>query len=252
MKHFRLGAVAAVTSLLLSSPASADVKLSLQDGRVSIVAHDATVRQILAEWARVGQIKVVNLERIPGGPQTIELTNVPEAEALELLLRSLSGFIAAPRTTPAGATASQFDRIVVMPTVAAPRPAAATAAGPVFPQPVQPPQPADDDDEPRVPVTMPPGAPRGPIFNQFPQPQVARPGEAGNQPSAQPFNPAQPPVAQPMPQQPSTVPTAPFGGVAVPGMVAPAPQQPGQPTVQPGVVQPGQPQPRRPDGREGH
>ena len=58
----------------------------MQDGRVSIVAKDATVRQILTEWARVGQTKIVNVERIPGGPMTIELTNVPEAHALEILL----------------------------------------------------------------------------------------------------------------------------------------------------------------------
>jgi hypothetical protein len=41
--------------------------LSIHDGRVSIVAKDATVRQILTEWARVGRTKIVNVERIPGG-----------------------------------------------------------------------------------------------------------------------------------------------------------------------------------------
>jgi hypothetical protein len=257
MKVLCITAAAAFASLLLSSPASADVKLSLHDGRVTIVAHDATVRQILAEWARVGQINIVNLERIPGAPQTIELTNVPEAEALDLLLRSISGFIAAPRQTPASATASQFDRIVVMPTMAAPKPPASAATAPVpsmFPQPMQPPQPTDDDvddERPAPPVAVPPGTPRPPIFNQLPQPQVvpaqvpqAYPQQPG---AAQPFNPAQVPFAQPQQpqQQPTATPSAPFGGVAVPGMVAPAPQQqPGQPTPT---------QPRRPGGDiEGH
>ena len=73
----------------------------MQDGRVSIVAKDATVRQILAEWARVGQTNIVNVDRVPGGPLTLELTNVPEAQALEVLLRSLSGYITAPRTAGA-------------------------------------------------------------------------------------------------------------------------------------------------------
>ena len=50
------------------------------------MAKDATVRQILAEWARVGQTKIVNVERIPGGPLTLELNNVPEAQALDILL----------------------------------------------------------------------------------------------------------------------------------------------------------------------
>ena len=107
---------AIVMALLTASVSSADVQLQLQDGRVSIVAKDATVRQILAEWARVGQTKVVNVERIPGGPLTIELSNVPEAQALDVLLRSVSGYMAAPRGT-AAADLSMFDRIIVMPTI---------------------------------------------------------------------------------------------------------------------------------------
>ena len=63
----------------------------MHDGRVTVVAKDATVRQILTEWARVGQTKIVNVERIPGGPISIELTDVPEAQALDVLLRSVSG-----------------------------------------------------------------------------------------------------------------------------------------------------------------
>ena len=88
---------AIVMCLLTASAASADVQLQLHDGRVSIVAKDATVRQILAEWARVGQTKVVNVDRIPGGPLTLELSNMPEAQALDVLLRSVSGYMAAPR-----------------------------------------------------------------------------------------------------------------------------------------------------------
>ena len=262
MKVLRTAAVAAFTSLLISSTASADVKLSIQDGRVSIVAKDATLRQILAEWARVGQTKIVNVDRIPGGPQTIELTNMPESEALDVLLRSVSGFIAAPRTTPAGANASQFDRIVVMPTTAAPRAPVTAAAAPAAPtfQTQQIPQVVDDDvddERPAPPVAMPPGVQRAPIFNQFPPPQMVNP--ATGQPIlppgvGQPFNPNQPQLvqpnqAQPPQQQPSAVPTAPFGGVAVPGMVAPAPTQPG--VVAPGQPQPGQPRRPNGDGREG-
>jgi hypothetical protein len=72
--------------VLIASTAFAEVKVSMQDGRVSIVAKDATLRQILTEWASVGQTKIVNVERIPGGPMTIELTNMPEQQALDLLL----------------------------------------------------------------------------------------------------------------------------------------------------------------------
>ena len=44
--------------LLAVSTAFADVQLTMQNGRVSLVARDATVRQILAEWARVGHTKI--------------------------------------------------------------------------------------------------------------------------------------------------------------------------------------------------
>lgn len=257
MKFLRTTGIACFAVALTSSLASADVKVTLQNGRVSIVAKDATVRQILTEWARVGQTKVVNVERIPGGPQTIELTNVPEAEALDVLLRAISGFIAAPRTTPAAAGASQFDSIVVMPTAAAPRPPATASPTPATPtmMPQQMPANTDDDtddERPQAPVAMPPGMqppgvpPRGPIFNQFPQPQVVNPQGVA---MPQPFNQVQPQVVQPPPQtqqppaqQPSTQPTAPYGGVAVPGMVAPAPAQ----------TNPNQTEPmRRPRGGDG-
>ena len=66
--------IAGFTLLALAAfvpAASADVELSIHDGRVTIVAKDATVRQILTEWARVGRTKIVNVERIPGGPMTL-------------------------------------------------------------------------------------------------------------------------------------------------------------------------------------
>src|SRR5580765_4452320 len=90
---------AAVVVIGTASAASADVQLTIQNGRVTLVAKDATVRQILSEWARVGQTKIVNVERIPGGPVTLELRDVPELEALDVLLRTLSGYMAAPRVS---------------------------------------------------------------------------------------------------------------------------------------------------------
>jgi len=240
---------AACAWLIAASTASAEVRLTIQDGRVSLVAKDATVRQILAEWERIGQTKIVNLERIPGGPVTLELSNVSEQQALDVLLRAVSGYIATPKTAAVAANASQFDRVFVMPTSAPPR-AAAAAPGPTFPQPqFQPPPTPDDDtddDRPAPPVPA-PNVPRGPVFNTFPQP--------GNPNYPQPANgnvpvmPGQPMQQVPQQGQPNgPYPTATPGGVAVPGMMVPAPAQPGQPGQ---IVAPGQPvpgQPRRPGG----
>ena len=239
--------VGAAVLLLSASTASADVQLTLKDGRVTLVAKDATVRQILAEWARVGQTKILNIERIPGGPVTLQFTELPEEEALDILLRSVSGYMAAPRPASV-ANLSRYDRIMVMPAAPAPR-AAAAAPGPVFQQPsITPATPDDDDANPTlnpnpnqaVPTVVAPA--RGPIFQTFPQPQVLNPPAQG-----------QPPAAA---EQPAT--TAPTStgsplGVPRPGMVVQPPTAPGQmPTGQPppgplppGMVPPGQPAPAR-------
>ena len=83
MSIFKTLALASVTWLAAGSTAFADVQLTIRNGQVSLVAKDATVRQILTEWARVGQTKIVNVERSPGGPITLELKDVPEQEALK-------------------------------------------------------------------------------------------------------------------------------------------------------------------------
>jgi hypothetical protein len=106
------------------------------------------------------------------------------------------------------------------------------------------PSPADDADDdkpaPNVPV---PGAPRGPVFNTFPQPQTATP-QTSSQPGL--AMPQQAPAGQQTPSgQPSPTPVAPYGGVAVPGMVAPPPpgqlQSPSQSPSQQPVRRPGGP-----------
>jgi hypothetical protein len=144
-----LTASALVSLLAVSPAAAADVPVTIQDGKVSVVAKDATHRQIMAAWARVGQTKVVNVDRIPGGPMTLELHSVPEDRALEILMRSLSGYLAAPRAVQSPML-SRFDRIIVMPTVAAarqPAVAASAAPAPVFQQtPTFQPAPVQQDE----------------------------------------------------------------------------------------------------------
>ena len=245
MRAFSTLALAGGLSLALATQASADVRISLRDGRVSLSAKDATVRQILTEWARVGRTQIVNVERIAGGPITIELTNVPEQDALDMLLRSLSGYMVAPRAA-AIADASQFDRIIVMPTTAAPRPAApasASAAPPPAPfgqlngimQP-----PPEEDDNNHVPggINLPPAL--APIFNNLnlggQQPNNPRrpgntgtpgPGIFGTQPAQ-----AEPQMVVPVPAAPGAQPAAsPFGAVSTPGMIAAPPAGAGQPGV---------------------
>ncbi len=189
---------AAAAFLAAAGPARADVRLTMHDGLVTIVAKDATLRQILAEWAKVGQATIVNADRIAGGPITIELTDVPERQALDILLRSVSGYFAAPRPTLVP-NAGRFDRIFVLPAAAQPRTASASSPPPPLVQPTrfQLPQASDVDDlnfatDPTL---------RVPVVNMFNPPFPGAP-DAGRA--------APPPTFAP--------PTAPVG-TSAPGMV---------------------------------
>ena len=92
--------------------------LTIRDGRVSLDAQDVTIRQILTEWARVGKTRIVNLERVNSGPVTLKFDRLSEEEALDIILRTLPGYMAAPRAALI-ADASIYDRIVILPTTTA-------------------------------------------------------------------------------------------------------------------------------------
>jgi hypothetical protein len=227
--HVRSAAVFCVLLGLASASSAGQVRLEIRDGRVTLDAKDATIREILAEWARVGQTKVVNAERVPGSPITVQLTDVPEQQALETVLRSVAGFVAAPRAVAQANNASGFDRIVVMPAsrpTVVPVSAATNAAPPQqYQNPYQreralpPPNVVvDDQDEPLPNAQMPlpgQGQPSG-----APQPGMMTPNPQANQPVTQPVNPY-----------------APYGGAGTPGTQMPAmpssAARPGVPTALP-------------------
>jgi hypothetical protein len=139
-----------VSALLLISAVPADaqqpVSVQFRAGRVTLVARNAPIRAILAEWARLGGATVVNGERVAGAPVTLELTDVPERQALDVILRGVAGYMLAPRRT-GSVGASTFDRILILPTSVAPRnppPVAAAAARPGGPRPALiPPRPPE-------------------------------------------------------------------------------------------------------------
>jgi hypothetical protein len=248
----RLLVLLAATAWFLPAPASADVRLQMANGRVTLHATNATVRQILEEWARVGQTRIVNADKVPGGLVTLDLENVPEAEALETVLRSVSGYLAAPRATPA-ANLSHFDRIVVVATSApsASAPGAPPARGsndaamqrPGFPNgfPGRPPfvaggQPevytrpgADDQSDDGAPITNVAMPNRGAVFDRFQQqPQTVEPNDPNvtepRAPQAQPLPPGQMIPNPPAAGAPGAA-TMPAGGASTPGVIVQPPQQ---------------------------
>lgn len=235
-----------------AAPAAAQaVKLEFQDGRVNLSAQNASVRAILNEWARLGGTKIVNAERVQGGNVTLELNGVPERQALDVVLRSASGYLAGPRGAEAGGP-SQYASILILATSTAPRPVATPAPNPGQPvfipgqqqpfnpaaqvmrgQPgpedddtiVEPPDPDDPPDavRPRVPRNFVPPNRAGAAVRPFPAPDLEN--------DVQPEPPVPAPVVAP------TVPANPFGvslGSSRPGVITPVPQQPQQrPTVDP-------------------
>ena len=224
-----------------------NLTVEFHEGRVTVDATAVPVRTILTEWGKIGGTKIIGAEKITGAPLTVKLIDVTEAQALETILRSVAGYMAAPRSSSAGS--SMYDRILVMATSTAPPPVARPTPATnnnnngafngtqrfVPPRQVQQREQAEQEEQPEQDEnTNPPGPP---VFT-FPPPQNG-------------FNPPQNGAQQPVVINPSTgapaavqpqgqeQPQAPVG-VARPGMmVAPPPQQ-NQPN-QPGMI-------RRPPG----
>src|SRR5918999_293071 len=86
-----------------------------------VLAAPAAAQQLTMTFNN-GLVTVDGAERVSGAPLTVKLIDVPESQALEVLLRSVAGYMAAPRNSGEGA--SIYDRILVMATSSAPAPAA--------------------------------------------------------------------------------------------------------------------------------
>jgi hypothetical protein len=231
-KSFRCILFAAFAAALAAPADAGELKLSMADGRVTLIADDVPLRQILAEWARVGQTRIVNADKLVGPPVTLQLVDQPEGVVLEILLRSAAGYMAAPR--PAGTPGtSVYDRIMILATSRAPAvtntpPPPFANRQPMFPQPMPQPVVETQGEEENVVdpgMIAPPGMlPPGAMVPGMGQPGMGQPGMG--QPGM-----AVPSVGQPgMPQYPvqaapgqQPVLTAPRPGPL------PQPQQPGVP-----------------------
>lgn len=235
-KLFWCGALAAALTGVATPAAADDISLTITNGRVTLIAQDATVRQILAEWARVGRTQILNGDKMMGGPITLELRDVPEAQALDIVLRSAAGYILAPRLEGQIAGGSEYGRIVILATSQPPPVSSAPPAFNPSPRPI--PQqfmvpPANNADDSEPPNMAP--EPGQPIPGQLNQPGV-QPDPQNGQPVQQvPQGPITAPRPGPLPQQP----TAPGGNVT--------PGSPFQPQPGPGAPRP----PNRPGGGGG-
>src|ERR1700704_2006655 len=83
-------------------------RLQIGEGRVTLHAQNVPIRTILAEWARLGGAKVINGDRVAGAPLTLDLEGVPERQALDIILRGVSGYMLGARG-PGGGGGSMVD-----------------------------------------------------------------------------------------------------------------------------------------------
>ena len=247
--------LAVFTAMLLcwALPARAQgVKLRFHDGLVTLSTQNAPLRAILSEWARQGGTTIVNGERVAGPPMSLELNAVSERQALDVLLRGVSGYMLAPR--PLGTPGvSVFDRIMILPTSTAPAnpgpagrgfppPGARPGVRPPIPQPIMPdppvfPNPEELEDNP--PDDIAPEEEEAPVVQPVVRPRPQQRVFPGLIPGgqAQPFEIPQdvPEETDPDPvPQPQAIPGNPFGlpagATSRPGVVTPVPQRPQQGT----------------------
>jgi hypothetical protein len=221
----RVIASAVLTAVVaVPSSALASVRLSISEGRVWLVADQATIAEILAEWARVGHTQMVNVERVSGPRLTLDLRGIPQLDALDIILRSVGGFVTVSRDAGLGDSLnlSQFSRVVIVPSTGGP-------ANPTLP-PVS----------AAVPAPQPPSPIQAPVFS-----------ESGGQrligPDGQPIPDDQEDAPQPPPR---TLPTNPRGTSMPPGSDEPPDASSKKPTVAPGRITPPVKPPPRPPGAE--
>jgi hypothetical protein len=221
--------------------AQESIRLQFDAGKVSLSTRNAPVRAILAEWARLGGATIVNGDRVTGPPITLELSAVPERQALDIVLRDVAGYMIAARSGVSSG-ASTFDRILILPTSVAPPPAPSGSRPrpqrpPTF---TQPPGPglagaaADADqaeqdgvDDPGTddPAAAQPGG-RGPAAPRIVRPPIVAPADPNASDTDEATQPNDDlPAVQTTPSNPFGIPA---GSSARPGVVTPVPQRPQQ------------------------
>lgn len=188
--------------------------VSFNNGNVTIVAENVTLREIMAEWGRKGGSRIVNAEKLGGAAiPYLEFKDEPEVVVLRSLLRDVPGYGAAPRIAPA-ANASSLEAVFILASRMVPVSGASAAPPAAQPlqQPIQQPQPVpqpvagsvDSEIPPVRPVTgdVPPGAPGATPTSGNPN---LRPGPGGTVTSTIPG------VVIPGAPTPTTPPTPPGG-----------------------------------------
>jgi hypothetical protein len=90
-----------------------DLELSFNNGRVTIIATNVQIEKILTKWTQVGGTAFIDANAMKNQPVTLTLRNVPESEALRILLRAVTGYVVAPWSEKKIGLSS-FRRVLIM------------------------------------------------------------------------------------------------------------------------------------------
>ena len=197
-------ALLATATVFTQAPGPRQLELSFdQQGNVTLVANNVTLREILAEWSRRGGTRIINLEKLTGGAidYPIRFDNAAEMEVMQALLRGVPGKAFVPRTL--GTAGSSRLEIVHLTPVS-------TAAGGFVPPPVA-------NSMPQTPTRGAPEDEIPPVNRQAPG-QAAPPPGQGYQQGTQ-TNPALPQGYQQQSPLPGMPGSALPGGSALPQIV---------------------------------
>lgn len=129
--HLRLVArtiaIAAALAAAAAPATAGELEMAFGAGRVTVVATDVPLAAILDEWARLGGTQFVDADALAAPPVSVRMVDVPEREALRVLLRPAGGYVASSRPDPQTG-ASTFDRVLILAARRSPAPAPPVAA----------------------------------------------------------------------------------------------------------------------------
>lgn len=238
-RPFACAAVLLCWTLPLGAQQAQSIEIAFSAGRVTLSAQNTSARVILSEWARLGGATIVNGEQVAGPAMTLELVDMPERQALDIILRDAAGYLLAPRRVDSSGD-SAFDRVIILASSAAPRNPPPTPVAAAAPRPTLRRPPVLVQQQPANPDALIGGGGFDPFGGQgsttdpqqlgnpiaIPQPLV------GQDPSSvyDPNNPTGSGGLQEEPAPTGVAPTAsnpfgiPFGSSSTPGVVTPAPE----------------------------
>ncbi|MXW35578.1 MAG: hypothetical protein F4W89_10400 [Acidobacteria bacterium] len=110
-----VAAVLLATGVAPRPVAADEIQLSMDAGRVTLIAAGTPLTDVLAAWSRVGGTRFVDAEAMAGESVTLHLVDVTESEALRVLLRPAVGYVAAPRRAGSNGI-SRYDRVKILAT----------------------------------------------------------------------------------------------------------------------------------------